>query len=655
MRAYAIVATLVGSIGAVGCSTDVNMGGTIKPADTLFAFDAGGACSQGADCVSGFCLGGACCALTTCGSDTNCQGTRCDETGACVYPTVSCGTPSCNASTQQLTTSACDQGTCVAGTPSNCPDHLTCANGTACQISCVLSNDCISGFYCSAGSCLAQLAAGSVCTSSESCATGVCGVAGSGHCCTATCVSGDAYGCGGTDCDTAGACVYPPVTASCVTQSCTGHELTEPASCNGAGVCAVPTPATADCTPYLCGSNGACRTGCSGATDCWNGFCSSASSRCCSFYSSSTIQVDGTQGVDQACCGSAPGAGACATIAYAAALAVDTGDMPMTLAVANPPNGKDWIADQYPITLGQGLVLSAPGLFFSAVGLDAGPWELLLVFNEASVINPLPTVVEGSASAPIHLGFDSQGNQTPSSDPAPGQFENHSDVIDVDHAVLNLLHAEIRSIRTGIRVGGEPAAGCDAGCPSFQDATLTLGNDGLGQSGTVWINAPDGGGEFAILCEAPGGLVSDTGSTVAPSLWAQGPSQGIGVTYGCGLSLTMSPLFGPAPNDAGACESLPNGLGILYNSFVPAGPKGSRQQRQIPVPGPSVDRIRKFQRRQRPLRAQHRRSSALPAGPGCSRGRWPSHPHKQHVPKQPHRNRGLWRGRSQRRKQDHLQ
>ena len=47
MRAYAIVTALAGSLGLAGCSTDVNMGGTIKPADKPSAVDAGGLCSQG--------------------------------------------------------------------------------------------------------------------------------------------------------------------------------------------------------------------------------------------------------------------------------------------------------------------------------------------------------------------------------------------------------------------------------------------------------------------------------------------------------------------------------------------------------------------------------------------------------------------------------
>jgi hypothetical protein len=322
----------------------------------------------------------------------------------------------------------------------------------------------------------------------------------------------------------------------------------KPANCDGAGSCAVPTPPVADCAPYVCGATGACKTTCGAAADCFNAFCTSTSGGvCCPFYPANTIQVDGTKGVDSACCGAGTGASACATIARAATNAAGTGVMPMTLAVANPPNGKDWVADPFPITLGEGLILSAPGLYFSAPSVDAG--VLFLVTNPIQDAGPAPTVIEGAAGAPIHVGFDSNWNQ------AHGLTG-----IAVTQAALHLLNAELQSPPRLHPVDEMAVYVADAG-------VLILGNDGLGASGTVWIGNPDAGqGYLGISCNA-GGTVTDKGSTTAPSVWAQNMRFGITDGNGCILDLTNGPRFGLALNDGGTCDSHPDYDGIFIDGL----------------------------------------------------------------------------------------
>jgi hypothetical protein len=267
MRAITAAVALVGIVAWMGCRDTVDLGGRVRPVAVVTGAGAApdGGCSQNSDCASGLCLGQVCCSLASCGTDPTCQGTSCDATGACVYPSGGCGTPVCAAN--QLTVSSCALGACVAGTPSACPGNLTCVDATSCRTSCSLTSECASGFYCSNGSCVAQLAAGTACMNNDVCSSGICGVTGSGRCCTATCSSVDPFGCGASDCDTSGACNYPSSTTPCGTSSCTGFQFTS-RSCDGKGACAAPT--TAACPDSLkCNPAGtSCLNSCFWKSDC---------------------------------------------------------------------------------------------------------------------------------------------------------------------------------------------------------------------------------------------------------------------------------------------------------------------------------------------------------------------------------------------------
>jgi hypothetical protein len=243
--------------------------------------------------------------------------------------------------------------------------------------------------------------------------------------------------------------------------------------------------------------------------------------------------------VDQAGCGAGLRGNACATIAFAASLARESGGLPATISVANPPNGKDWIGDPFPINLDEGIALSAPGLYFYDPGWSPEPTELFLVGNLSQAANPMPSIIEGSAGAPIHIGVDSLGNVTPV-----------GTGILVREGALRLLAAELLVpewdwLNSGVLV--------DTG------GALTLGTDGLGSSGTVWIGAPDAGqGAIGIRCGTPSssGLmtIDDQGSTASPSLWTQNLITGIHAPN-CAVNLSAGPRFGLALNEAGGCDS----------------------------------------------------------------------------------------------------
>ncbi len=125
-------------VGAVACINAI-CGGRLGNGQSCAGRDAG-------DCGSGFCANGFCC-------DTECA-------GACDRCDVASGRGTC-----QLTPGASDAG---CGT-------LRCgASSATCPTTCTTSADCISGYFCSGTTCMAQRLAGAMCSSAEQCAAGVC-------------------------------------------------------------------------------------------------------------------------------------------------------------------------------------------------------------------------------------------------------------------------------------------------------------------------------------------------------------------------------------------------------------------------------------------------------------------------------------------------
>jgi hypothetical protein len=339
MRAITAAVALASSVAWVGCHHTVDLGGKVQTGAVV----PGGGCSQGSDCASGLCLGQACCSLSACGTDPTCQGTSCDATGACVYPSGSC-TPSCVDS--QLTPGTCALGACVAGAPSDCPGNLSCATPTSCRVSCGQASDCTSGFYCSSASCLPQVTAGTACTSNDDCASGTCGVNGSGHCCASSCSLSGPLGCGASDCDTAGACVYPPSTTPCGTPSCSGVTYAT-RTCDGAGACAVPTTVTCPNSLNCNAAGTACDQSCSSKFDCATGnYCASGSCLpqvmlgACTSNDACILGICGLYGMGSCCASTCNGGiGSCGPTGCDAATGACTYTAAGTACVAALPGG----------------------------------------------------------------------------------------------------------------------------------------------------------------------------------------------------------------------------------------------------------------------------------------------------------------------------
>jgi hypothetical protein len=182
-----------------------------------------------------------------------------------------------------FTSFTCNEGACSPQKPAQCPKELACnAAGTGCEGTCDPANgtaDCATGWYCNAGTCTPQIQNGA-CVANAECASNVCGITGTGHCCTQTACTLTTPPCGANDCDgVTGECSFPAKTTSCGsgTISCpsAGFESNPNTLCDGVGDC-VP-PAVTNCAPYACAPATGCATTCATTADCAKNFYCSGS------------------------------------------------------------------------------------------------------------------------------------------------------------------------------------------------------------------------------------------------------------------------------------------------------------------------------------------------------------------------------------------
>ena len=395
-RPFAIFTSL--SLLALGCDQTVKLpsvtsgssGGTTGSKDLL---PRGAHCTFNQACASGVCgVGGSgnCCAQACATSDPICGAIACDGTGACAYPNDAISCPvSCSGSTVQQGT--CNgEGACapmgMGSAP--CPNSFACgSDGGGCNTTCTASAECAAGFVCNAGACVAPAALGP-CTENDDCTSELCGTGserdgGPAHCCSAACAF-TTPPCGATDCAAdSGACVYPnPGTLCGPEQSCDAGVQTNAAHCDGTGTCN-PAPDPVDCAPYACGANAACQQGCDEDGGCApGGSCDLAHHLCCAagLHVGGSIAVDGITGDDHAiCCGTA-GNQPCQTITHVMQV-IDAEQLRDVTIYATLDGGagdggaEPWPippTETYPIVLGWGAELNAPGIVFGDYLLNLG-------------------------------------------------------------------------------------------------------------------------------------------------------------------------------------------------------------------------------------------------------------------------------------------
>jgi hypothetical protein len=549
--------------GGSGTTGATSTGGTT----TGGGLTPGAVCTANGQCLSGVCGvngSGHCCHTACSTSDATCGATACDATGACTYPTgTACGT-SCNGN--MLTAKACNaSGTCTpGGTPTPCPNHLACnSSATACVTTCVDSTGCVSGYYCNGGSCALPQATGP-CTANDACTSGICGVTGSGHCCTAACSTTD-VNCGASDCNGTGACVYPSNTTPCgAGSSCTGHTQTNAATCDGNGSCAVPQ--IKDCSPYGCGAN-SCLTSCTDATSCTPGaFCDN--SACCSLTKFGSMSVDGLLGSDTAgCCGIGTNT-PCQTITKAMVLIDKAKVSSITITATIDGGGGDWNPDageKYPIVLGWGVELVAPGVFFldaahaNAAILDVSFYSTKDTVGYASVV--------GTVASPVGVGMNA-ANNTQTSDTSAIAVEAGN--------TLYLANASVNGSQNN--PGQIQAILVQAG------ATLVLAQDqSSAVTGTVNVGNALGNvatdGYEGIVCGTDnvslGCTIKDAPLLGQSALVMQGQDQfDIDAEDFANISLTANPVIGVPPSALGflKCprknDATGNHVGIQVNGAV---------------------------------------------------------------------------------------
>ena len=324
--------TSCGNDRACGSAAWCNPGGQCVPKSAQAS-----ACTADDQCASAACVDGYCCnrgchgqceACDVAGSTGTCvelsqgqpHGTRelcasdgsacagsCDgnSSTACDYPGLQsqCRAASCANGVFVSPASCAGSGSCPVLVSTSCGQFACNPAGSACNTACSVDRDCVSGSYCSAGTCELQGKSGSAvsCTADDQCADHHCV---DGLCCNTACdgeceacdvandlgtcspahagdaphgarvaCKSDGAGCGGR-CDGTRrlTCGYPGASTSCRAGACAAGVATLAAGCNGAGACA-PEQAQS-CSPFLCGA-GSCAGNCIADSDCPGGdFCS---------------------------------------------------------------------------------------------------------------------------------------------------------------------------------------------------------------------------------------------------------------------------------------------------------------------------------------------------------------------------------------------
>jgi len=239
----------------------------------------GTACAVSTDCASGACVDGVCCDSKCDGSCEACNqvgsvgkcipivgqplpghaacsgtltdpkcGLRCNgvETKSCVNAstTTACGTPSCSGGVEKGV-STCDGGGACKPASKTCGSYD--CGPTACLASCTTNDDCATGNFCKAGSCIGRQPLGEKCADLSECASGFCA---DGVCCSvAGCGEGSA--CAAAPSTVAGTCLKRNGVTCTKLEECASGRCVD-------GVCC-DTPCDGQCEACaLTGSEGKC-------------------------------------------------------------------------------------------------------------------------------------------------------------------------------------------------------------------------------------------------------------------------------------------------------------------------------------------------------------------------------------------------------------
>ncbi len=547
------------STGSSATATATTSGGRATTGgQTLLA--AGEHCAGNQACASGVCGAsgsGNCCAQACSTDDPTCGAIGCDGTGACSYPNRAITCPS-SCTSAMLSQNTCNgDGGCVAVTSAPCPGNFGCDHQGACNSICSSAADCATGFTCNAQVCVAPVKVGT-CTEDDDCTSGQCGIHGLGHCCVSACTSVTPP-CGATDCDAeTGACAFPVQSTPCGTilVSCTGSTLTNPTQCDGLGTCETPGPT--QCTPYSC-EGAACGRTCGQDGGCASGaFCEMSDSTCCAgLVAGGTINVDAKLGNDlAACCGIGTDS-PCQTITQAMALiyAAQAQNVTILATVNGGVAPADWNpkGETFPLALGWGAELKAPGVYFSDPGSNGQVFSIGRISGYDHV--GYASIV-GATGNPVYIGNSYEGVQSRDSSIVLVQGTN---ALYIANATINSSE-EIPSTAIEVEAG----------------ATLVLGGDkAAAVTGTVTIgniyDSYQSIGYRGIVCDTAKNLgctISDVPVKGAPSVVIEGQeSVDIDAEDYAVVTLTAAAVIGLPPTAAGfqKCTNKTDNQAVLLN------------------------------------------------------------------------------------------
>ncbi len=299
--------------------------------------------------------------------------------------------------------------------------------------------------------------------------------------------------------------------------------------------------------PPTCTTNGDCLDG---------GFCDTGNGSCCAgLGNGATLAADGVTGNDfTPCCGIA-GNAPCRTLTKAMVL-IDAAQAPnVTIRATVNDGGGDWTptAEKYPIVLGWGVELSAPGVFFADLDLDGGGRSAILEVDYYSGNDSVGYAsIVGTALNPIGVGMNA-ANTLQTSDVSTLAVESGN--------TLYLANASVNNSALNINqyTDNDDAIGAIL---VLAGATLWLGQDqSAAVYGTVQIGNALGqeqtDGYAGIVCTTDydlgtGCTIRDAELVGQSSVVIEGQFVwDILATDFADISLASAPVFGTPPVDGG--------------------------------------------------------------------------------------------------------
>jgi hypothetical protein len=240
----------------------------------------------------------------------------------------------------------------------------------------------------------------------------------------------------------------------------------------------------------------------------------------------------------------------------------------VTLNARVSGGGGNWTVETMPVSLGWGVTLSAPGVYFTDTNGNAEIFDIALQTGEKAPASPVVIGVPSTNKDDrVVIGVDNGGILT--TDPLSITVEGGQ--------TLDLLNAQVwEAPNTQIHCANFPW--CGTAIEVQKTATLNVGSDATGRVGTVYLGGtlPTGNtpnfNKFThpargILCN---GTITDSPTGAIPSLNSQYQNLSIDAEDGCALTLNNDPIFG-APSSVGftnagnGCASILDDTGILAN------------------------------------------------------------------------------------------